>query len=77
MYKFSYINIREYLVQESTKEIGEADLRAAISDFSCPRNLDVETFLKKNASFYASFKNTPSVAKDQTGCLLRGGYKYF
>lgn len=49
MDKFSYINIREYLVQESTKEIGEADLRAAISDFSCPRNLDVETFLKKNA----------------------------
>ena len=49
MDKFSYINIREYLVQDHPDGIGEADLRTAISDFSCPRNLDVENFLKKNA----------------------------
>ena len=42
MDKFSYINIREYLVQDNPGGIGEADLQAAISDFSCPRNLDVE-----------------------------------
>lgn len=49
MDKFSYINIREYLVQDNPGGIGEADLQAAISDFSCPRNLDVEHFLKENA----------------------------
>ena len=49
MDKFSYINIREYLVQDNPDGIGEADLQAAISDFSCPRNLDVENFLKDNA----------------------------
>lgn len=49
MDKFSYINIREYLVPENPYGIGEADLRTAISDFSCPRNLDVENFLKKSA----------------------------
>lgn len=49
MDKFSYINIREYLVQNNPDGIGEADLQAAISDFSCPKNPDVESFLKKNA----------------------------
>lgn len=49
MDRFSYINIREYLVQNSSDGIGEADLQTAISDFSCPRNPDVEHFLKKNS----------------------------
>lgn len=49
MDRFSYINIREYLVQNSQDGIREADLQAAISDFSCPRNPDVENFLKKNS----------------------------
>ena len=49
MDKFSYINIREYLIQDNPNGIGEADLQEAISDFSCPRNPDVEHFLKNNA----------------------------
>ena len=49
MDRFSYINIREYLIQEDPNGIGEADLLEAISDFSCPKNLDVECFLKNNA----------------------------
>jgi hypothetical protein len=49
MDKFSYINIREYLIQNNPNGIGEADLQEAISDFSCPRNPDVEHFLKDNA----------------------------
>ena len=44
--KYFYINIREYLEQEGSNEIGEADLLEAISDFTCPRNPDVERFLK-------------------------------
>ena len=49
MDKFSYINIREYLIKDNPNGIGEADLQEAISDFSCPRNPDVEHFLKNNA----------------------------
>ena len=49
MDKFSYINIREYLIQDNPNGIGEADLQEAISDFSCPRNPDVEHFLFINA----------------------------
>lgn len=49
MDKFSYINIREYLIRDNSNEIGEADLKEAISDFSCPRNPDVEHFLINNA----------------------------
>lgn len=49
MDKFSYINIREYLIQDNPNGIGEADLQEAISDFSCSRNPDVEHFLKNNA----------------------------
>ena len=49
MDKFSYINIREYLIQDNPNGIGEADLQEAVSDFSCPKNPDVEHFLKDNA----------------------------
>ena len=49
MDKFSYINIREYLIQDNPNGIGEADLQEAVSDFSCPKNPDVEQFLKDNA----------------------------
>ena len=49
MDKFVYINIREYLVYDNSSEIGEADLKTAVSDFFCPRNPDVEKFLKRNA----------------------------
>lgn len=49
MDKFSYINIREYLIQDNPNGIGEADLQESISDFSCSRNPDVEHFLKNNA----------------------------
>ena len=33
MDKFSYINIREYLIQDNPNGIGEADLQEAVSDF--------------------------------------------
>ena len=44
--KFLVVNIRRYL---DKKEIGENMLIQVLSGFSCPRNLDVERFLKKNA----------------------------
>lgn len=72
MNKFSYINIREYLVQNNIDEIGETDLEAVISDFSCPQNLDVENFLKKRAIEFAK-KNqsvTYLVFSNETGSLV-------
>ena len=44
--KFLVVNIRRYL---DKKEVGENRLMQVLSRFSCPRNLDVERFLKKNA----------------------------
>ena len=47
--KFFVINIREYLALGSDTEVGEPALIETLSEFSCPRNADVERFLKKNA----------------------------
>lgn len=47
--KFMVINIREYLALGNDEEVGEPALVRLFSDFSCPKNLDVERFLKKNS----------------------------
>ena len=47
--KFMFVNIREYLAQGNDEKVGEPELMRMISDFSCPRNLDVERFLKKSS----------------------------
>ena len=47
--KFFVINIREYLALGSDKEVGEPALVETLSEFSSPKNADVERFLKKNA----------------------------
>ncbi len=41
------INIRKML--SDNPELGEENLNQLLSEFSCPKNLDVEHFLKKNA----------------------------
>lgn len=46
--KFLVTNIRRYLGTDNPK-LGEDRLIQQISEFSCPRNPDVEHFLKKNA----------------------------
>lgn len=46
--KFSVINIRRYLNSDNPK-LGEDRLVQVLSGFSCPKNPDVERFLKKNA----------------------------
>lgn len=46
---YTMINIREYLALGTDEEVGEPALVRLLSDFSCPKNLDVEHFLKKNA----------------------------
>lgn len=47
--QFICFNIRDYLNPEESGGIGESDLEKILSDFSSPKNSDVESFLKKNA----------------------------
>ena len=47
--KFFYINIRDYLALGNDNKAGEPMLARVLSGFSCPKNPDVERFLKKSA----------------------------
>ncbi len=47
--KFMFVNIREYLAQGDNEKVGEPELIRKISDFSCPKNPDVDHFLKKSS----------------------------
>lgn len=47
--KFFYINIRDYLALGSDNKAGEPMFARVLSGFSCPKNPDVEHFLKKSA----------------------------
>ena len=47
--KFFSVNIREYLALGNDEEAGEPALFELLSGFSCPKNPDVERFLKKSA----------------------------
>ena len=46
---YTMINIREYLALGTDEEVGEPALIGLFSDFSRPKNPDVEYFSKKNA----------------------------
>lgn len=45
--QFTVFNIRKYLQDDG--ELSEDDLQYILSEFTCPKNPDVERFLKKNA----------------------------
>lgn len=47
--QFVCVNIRDFLNPEETGGIGEDDLEKILSDFSSPKNSDVEFFLKRNS----------------------------
>ena len=47
--RFYAVNIREYLALGNDPEAGEPALVELLSGFSCPKNPDVEHFLKKSA----------------------------
>lgn len=47
--RFLSVNIREYLALGNDREAGESALVELLSGFSCPKNPDVERFLKKSA----------------------------
>ena len=54
--KFFAINIRKYLALGNDCEAGEPALVKLLSGFSCPKNPDVERFLK-NSSIDFTKKN--------------------
>ena len=45
--RFSIFNIREFLEKE--RKLGENDLQQILSEFTCPKNPDVEKFLKQSS----------------------------
>ena len=47
--KYFTVNIRAYLDKDEPTYIGEKSLYDLLSDFSCPKNPDVEYFLLHNA----------------------------
>ena len=57
--KFFAINIRKYLALGDDHEAGEPALIQLLSGFSCPKNPDVEHFLKKNAIEMAGTERLP------------------
>lgn len=49
MNRYNVINIREFFNNSESSEIGEDMLKTVLSNFSCPKNSDVERFLKEQA----------------------------
>lgn len=47
--EFFCVNMKDYLIPDPADGIGENELNHILSDFSCTKNADVETFLLKNA----------------------------
>ena len=50
--KYTVFNIREYLKSEN-HGLGESELQSILSEFSCPRNADVERFIKEQSIEFA------------------------
>lgn len=55
--QFVCINIRDFLNPEETGGIGENDLEKILSDFSNPKNSDVEFFKKRNVIEFTKLMN--------------------
>lgn len=49
--KYFTVNIRAYLDKDEPTYIGEESLYDLLSDFSCPKNPDVEYFLLHTAAY--------------------------
>lgn len=65
---YTMINIREYLALGTDEEVGEPALARLLSDFSCPKNPDVEYFLKKNAIDLISDKPLQKTRSHMSWC---------
>lgn len=71
--KYFAINIRVYLDKDEPTYIGEQSLYDLLSDFSCPRNPDVEYFLLHNAiEFTKKDQSVTYLVFDSEAALLVG-----
>ncbi|MCM1561647.1 MAG: GNAT family acetyltransferase [Butyrivibrio sp.] len=71
--KFFVTNIRRYLNSDNPK-LGEDKLIHEISGFSCPRNPDVEMFLKKNAIEFTKKSQSVTYLVFSLGTMNLVGY---
>lgn len=63
---YTMINIREYLALGSDEDVGEPALVRLLSDFSCPKNPDVEKLLKYYSNNrFSRFDTRQIISKDQ------------
>lgn len=72
--KFFYINIRDYLALGNDNEAGEPMLDRVLSGFSCPKNPDVERFLKKSAVEFAKKNQSVTYLVFSVKCKELLGY---
>ena len=60
------------LLSDMLDELGEDETKAILSEFSCPKNKDVETFLKKKAIMFSR----QGVAQTHLVFYVKNGEKY-
>ena len=71
--KFSVINIRRYLNSDNPK-LGESRLLQVLSGFSCPKNPDVERFLKKSSIEFTKKNQSVTYLVFDVGSMELVGY---
>lgn len=66
MNRYRTINILDMI-----EAIGEESVNLILSDFSCPKNVEIETFIRKNAIEFAKRKmSVTHLVVDEQGRLI-------
>ncbi len=71
--RYSVINIRRFLNSDNPK-LGESRLLQVLSSFSCPRNPDVEHFLKKNSAEFTKKNQSVTYLVFDADSMVLAGY---
>ena len=71
--RYSVINIRRYLNSDNPK-LGESRLLQVLSGFSCPRNPDVERFLKKSSIEFTKKNQSVTYLVFDISSMVLAGY---
>lgn len=71
--RYSVINIRRYLNSGNPK-LGESRLLQVLSGFSCPRNPDVERFLKKSSIEFTKKNQSVTYLVFDISSMVLAGY---
>ena len=71
--RYSVINIRRYLNSDNPK-LGESRLLQVLSGFSCPRNPDVERFLKKSSVEFTKKNQSVTYLVFDISSMVLAGY---